>query len=279
MKSYAYQKDVQGSTRAVTDTDGKCVGWYEYSDFGETTIHEEQAGFENVLCYTGGVYDESSGLYYLNARYYNPEMGRFISRDTYEGKNEEPSSLHLYLYCANDPVNYVDPSGHDAIALGASYYAVTAGVAAVGTTFLTATGIALTIVAIVAVVYVNHKQYTKVSTKRSTRKNKSNGKRPNKKKTITKRKLPSSKKIKIDMEHILDRHTNNGKYLSKDKFPRNISAKSIRSMILQAYNNGKILQQQGWRIKMQGKANAWKIVMWVNYKTKIIESAWPQNSK
>lgn len=113
MKSYTYQKDVQGSTRAVTDTDGKCVEWYEYSDFGETTIHEEQAGFENVLCYTGGVYDESSGLYYLNARYYNPEMGRFISRDTYEGKNEEPSSLHLYLYCANDPVNYVDPSGHE----------------------------------------------------------------------------------------------------------------------------------------------------------------------
>ena len=113
MKSYTYQKDVQGSTRAVTDTDGKCVEWYKYSDFGETTIHEEQAGFENVLCYTGGVYDESSGLYYLNARYYNPEMGRFISRDTYEGKNEEPSSLHLYLYCANDPVNYVDPSGHE----------------------------------------------------------------------------------------------------------------------------------------------------------------------
>ncbi len=113
MKSYTYQKDVQESTRAVTDTDGKCVEWYEYSDFGETTIHEEQAGFENVLCYTGGVYDESSGLYYLNARYYNPEMGRFISRDTYEGKNEEPSSLHLYLYCANDPVNYVDPSGHE----------------------------------------------------------------------------------------------------------------------------------------------------------------------
>lgn len=166
MKSYTYQKDVQGSTRAVTDTDGKCVEWYEYSDFGETTIHKEQAGFENVLCYTGGVYDESSGLYYLNARYYNPEMGRFISRDTYEGKNEEPSSLHLYLYCANDPVNYVDPSGHDAIALGASYYAVTAGVAAVGTTFLTATGIALVVVGVVGYVYKNHRRYVKVSTKR-----------------------------------------------------------------------------------------------------------------
>lgn len=69
------------------------------------------------LCYTGGVYDENTGLYYLNVRYYNPETGRFISRDTYEGTSEEPNSLHLYLYCANDPVNYVDPSGHRQIAV------------------------------------------------------------------------------------------------------------------------------------------------------------------
>lgn len=116
LKCYTYQKDVQGSTRAVTDSNGQCVKWYEYTDFGETTVHEEQASFDNELCYTGGVYDENTGLYYLNARYYNPETGRFISRDTYEGTSEEPSSLHLYLYCANDPVNYVDPSGHKKIA-------------------------------------------------------------------------------------------------------------------------------------------------------------------
>ena len=117
LKCYTYQKDVQGSTRAVTDSNGQCVKWYEYTDFGETTVHEEQASFDNELCYTGGVYDENTGLYYLNARYYNPETGRFISRDTYEGTSEEPSSLHLYLYCANDPVNYVDPSGHKKIAV------------------------------------------------------------------------------------------------------------------------------------------------------------------
>ena len=111
LKCYTYQKDVQGSTRAVTDSNGQCVKWYEYTDFGETTVHEEQASFDNELCYTGGVYDENTGLYY------NPETGRFISRDTYEGTSEEPSSLHLYLYCANDPVNYVDPSGHRQIAV------------------------------------------------------------------------------------------------------------------------------------------------------------------
>ena len=109
---YLYQKDAQGSTRAVTGADGTCAEWYSYTDFGETTIHEELDGFKNVICYTGGVYDESTELYYLNARYYNPETGRFLSRDTYRGENAKPNTLHLYLYCANDPVNYVDPSGH-----------------------------------------------------------------------------------------------------------------------------------------------------------------------
>ena len=114
---YTYQKDIQGSTQAVTNKNGSCVEWYSYTDFGETTIHEEQNGFENVICYTGGVYDESTSLYYLNARYYDPETGRFLSRDTYRGEAEKPDTLHLYLYCANNPVNYVDPSGHWAMAL------------------------------------------------------------------------------------------------------------------------------------------------------------------
>jgi len=56
-------------------------------------------------------------LYYLNARYYDPKNGRFITRDTYRGEINEPSSLHLYAYCANDPINYVDPSGHGKISI------------------------------------------------------------------------------------------------------------------------------------------------------------------
>lgn len=57
------------------------------------------------------------GLYYLNARYYDPEDGRFLTEDTYRGENDQPDIQHLYVYCANNPVNYVDPSGHFAVAL------------------------------------------------------------------------------------------------------------------------------------------------------------------
>lgn len=58
------------------------------------------------------IYDDTTGLYYLNSRYYNPEDGRFITEDTYTGEYSEPSSLHLYAYCQNNPVNNTDPTGN-----------------------------------------------------------------------------------------------------------------------------------------------------------------------
>lgn len=69
------------------------------------------------MSYTGGIYDHSTGLYYLNARYYNPEDGRFLTEDTYRGENNQPNTQHLYVYCANNPVNYVDPSGHGPVGI------------------------------------------------------------------------------------------------------------------------------------------------------------------
>lgn len=73
--------------------------------------------FSNEICYTGAVYDASTALYYLNARYYDPENGRFLTEDTYRGELDKPETWHLYAYCANNPVNYTDPSGHSAVAI------------------------------------------------------------------------------------------------------------------------------------------------------------------
>lgn len=52
---------------------------------------------------------------YLRARYYQPEVGRFLTRDTYTGEDDEPLSLHLYTYCHGDSVNVIDPTGHMSI--------------------------------------------------------------------------------------------------------------------------------------------------------------------
>jgi RHS repeat-associated protein len=62
--------------------------------------------------YAGEQIDPDLGLYFLRARYLNQDKGRFWNQDTYEGMNEEPLSLHKYLYCHADPVNGVDPSGN-----------------------------------------------------------------------------------------------------------------------------------------------------------------------
>ena len=113
---YLYNKDIQGSTSILVKEDGSADAIYQYTDFGETMIQGyDQA--KNEICYAGGIYDQSTGLYYLNARYYNPEDGRFLTEDTYHGENDKPDTQHLYVYCVNNPVNYVDPSGHYAVAL------------------------------------------------------------------------------------------------------------------------------------------------------------------
>ena len=113
---YLYNKDIQGSTSSLVKEDGSADATYQYTDFGETTIQgDDQA--KNEVCYTGGIYDQSTWLYYLNARYYNPEDGRFMTENSYRGEIMNPETGHLYVYCANNPVNYVDLSGHFAAAM------------------------------------------------------------------------------------------------------------------------------------------------------------------
>ena len=115
-KYYTYNKDVQGSTTSVVGEDGTSPVAYDYDDFGVTTTIGD-SNFFNEVCYTGGIYDVRTGLYYLNARYYDPNNGRFITQDTYRGELSKPDTKHLYVYCANNPINYADPSGHRMVAI------------------------------------------------------------------------------------------------------------------------------------------------------------------
>ncbi len=102
---YHYTSDNLGSITYITDEDGNICNQYEYDAFGSFAIKEET--IQNRFCYTGEQYDPITSQYYLRARFYNPVIGRFLNEDTYYG-----DGLNLYAYCDNNPVNYVDPSGH-----------------------------------------------------------------------------------------------------------------------------------------------------------------------
>ena len=114
-KTY-YVTDMHGNVVQLLDESGNVTKTYEYDSFGNEVKPEKKD--ENPYRYCGEYYDKETEEVYLRARYYEPGVGRFITRDTYTGESDEPLSLHLYTYCANDGVNMVDPSGHNRVIPG-----------------------------------------------------------------------------------------------------------------------------------------------------------------
>ena len=115
--TYYFLRNLQGDVVAIYDTTGNKVVEYSYDAWGNCTIESATTNYPlahaNPIRYRGYYYDEATKLYYLNARYYNPQWRRFISPDdTAYLDPETPNGLNLYAYCNNDPVNYSDPSGH-----------------------------------------------------------------------------------------------------------------------------------------------------------------------
>ncbi|GGA59604.1 hypothetical protein GCM10007416_35760 [Kroppenstedtia guangzhouensis] len=108
-KTYYYQTNYWGDVTALTDSTGEVVATYEYDAFGN--LLKETGTVENPYRYAGYRYDEVTGLYYLQSRYYSPETGRFLTRDSFEGFEDEQLSLNRYTYVENNPVNFTDPDG------------------------------------------------------------------------------------------------------------------------------------------------------------------------
>ena len=102
---YHYASDEMGSITHVT-AENEILNRYEYDAWGNAEVCEEQVA--NRFRFNGQQYDPVSQQYYLRARFYNPVIARFTQEDTYRG-----DGLNLYAYCRNNPVYYVDPSGHE----------------------------------------------------------------------------------------------------------------------------------------------------------------------
>lgn len=114
-ETYLYEKNIFGDIVRIYNNEGGIVGEYAYDAFGNVTIISDSNGIAtiNPFRYRGYYYDRDTGLYYLNYRYYDPNIGRFVSPDNASYINpNNVNGLNIYAYCKNDPVNYVDPTGH-----------------------------------------------------------------------------------------------------------------------------------------------------------------------
>ncbi|WP_416309774.1 RHS repeat domain-containing protein [Spirulina sp. 06S082] len=104
-----YLVDGLGSTRGLTDENGNVTDVYNYDAYGN--LIDSVGNSENSYLFAGEQFDENLDQYYLRQRYYDPSVGRFTRRDTYEGNNFDPITLHKYLYAGANPINYIDSSG------------------------------------------------------------------------------------------------------------------------------------------------------------------------
>jgi len=109
-----YTSDGHGNVRELTDASGTVTDRYDYDAFGLLVFQSGTTA--NAYRYCGEQIDGDLGLYYLRARYLNPDSGRFWSMDSYEGSRSDPMSLHKYLYAHADPVRFSDPTGHFSMA-------------------------------------------------------------------------------------------------------------------------------------------------------------------
>jgi RHS repeat-associated protein len=107
-----YGYDGFGTVRQLTNAAGAVTDTYDYDALGN--LLNSTGTTPNAYMYRGEAYDSDLGLYYLRARYYNPQTGRFMSRDPNAGQITTPATLHRYLYADGDRADLFDPTGRDA---------------------------------------------------------------------------------------------------------------------------------------------------------------------
>jgi RHS repeat-associated protein len=103
-----YFHDGLGSVRQLLDSTGEIETNYAYDPFGVPVVAGDAS---NPYRFTGEAWDAEVELLYLRARYYQPQVGRFITKDPWAGNVAQPSDLNHYAYVQNNPANLIDRAG------------------------------------------------------------------------------------------------------------------------------------------------------------------------
>ena len=106
-----YLVDALGSVSETTGAGGSVVTAYSYDAWGEVRASYGDSG--NQVGFTGQFASAVPGLDYFNARYYDFATGTFLTRDSFSGSIDDPGSLNHYVYAKDNPLKYVDPTGHE----------------------------------------------------------------------------------------------------------------------------------------------------------------------
>ena len=133
---YYYLVNAQGDVAAILDSSGTMVAFYDYDAWGNCTVYNSSAKVLtdptsianiNPLRYRGYYYDAETGFYYLQSRYYDPAICRFINADTFATTDANGFlSANMFAYCENNPINNSDPTGK--LLLGAMLAGAAVGV-------------------------------------------------------------------------------------------------------------------------------------------------------
>ena len=129
---YYYVLNAQGDVAAILNSSGKLAASYDYDAWGNCTVYDSSAKVLtdptsianlNPLRYRGYYYDAETGFYYLQSRYYDPAICRFINADTFATTDANGLlSANMFAYCENNPIGNSDPDGYFAAALTGGGY-------------------------------------------------------------------------------------------------------------------------------------------------------------
>lgn len=129
---YYYVTNLQGDVIRVVDASGNTVASYDYDPYGKVISATGSLAGINPIRYRGYYYDTETGFYYLQSRYYDPVVGRFISADSYTSTAFEILANNMYAYCENNPIDSEDQNGEFVLSAILTKVAVATGKAVLG---------------------------------------------------------------------------------------------------------------------------------------------------